>query len=68
MDELAYASLLKEIAEQGVDTFLVKMPFHLAILGADKANQILENYTYDEWYLAGHSMGGAMAASYLGRK
>lgn len=60
----AYAPLLTRIAEEGMDCFLVKMPFNLAILGQNKADGILKEYTYEEWYLGGHSLGGAMAASY----
>ena len=61
----AYLPLCVKMAEQGVDCFLVEMPFHLAILGMNKAGKIMENYDYDNWYLAGHSLGGAMAANYV---
>lgn len=60
----AYAPLLHRIAEGGLDCFLVEMPCHLAFLGRDKADAILQKYEYENWYLAGHSLGGAMAASY----
>lgn len=60
----AYVPLFVKLAEEGVDCFLVEMPCNLAILGMNKADSIMESYTYDEWYLAGHSLGGAMAASY----
>lgn len=60
----AYLPLFYELAVQGVDCFLMKMPGNLAILGMNKAENIMENYDYESWYLAGHSLGGAMAASY----
>lgn len=60
----AYVPLFFELAKQDVDCFLVKMPCNLAILGQNKAEQIMEEYDYDEWYLSGHSLGGAMAATY----
>lgn len=60
----AYAPLMYELAEQGVDCFLVDMPFRLAIFGLNRADTIMGAYDYSEWYLAGHSLGGAMAASY----
>lgn len=50
--------------ENGVDCFLVEMPCNLAILGMNKADEIMESYEYDHWYLSGHSLGGAMAANY----
>ena len=61
----AYLPLCVKLAEQGVDCFLVKMPFHLAVLGSGKAEGIMEAYDYENWYLAGHSLGGAMAADYV---
>ena len=60
----AYVPLFYALAEQGIDCFLVKMPGNLAILGMGKAADIMEEYEYENWYLSGHSLGGAMAASY----
>lgn len=61
----SYLPLCVKLAEEGVDCFLVEMPFHLAILGMNKADKIMDNYDYENWYLAGHSLGGAMAANYV---
>lgn len=60
----AYVCLLRKIAEQGMDVCLVEMPFNLAIFGQNKADEIIDSYNYDNWYIGGHSMGGAMAAIY----
>lgn len=60
----AYAPMLHGLAEQGIDCFLVKMPANLAVFGKDKADKMIEDYNYHQWYMAGHSLGGAMAASY----
>ena len=60
----AYLPMLTEIAGQGIDCFLMKMPCNLAFLGSNRADEILETYEYDDWYIGGHSLGGAMAASY----
>lgn len=65
VDEKAYEALLYETAEEGIDCFLVKMPFHIAFFGKNRADEIIENYSYKEWIMAGHSLGGAMASSYL---
>ncbi len=67
VEAAAYAPLLKEIAESGIDCFLVKMPCNLAFFGMNKADDIMADYSYEHWYLAGHSLGGAMAASYAGK-
>lgn len=60
----SYLPLCYELAEKGIDCFLVKMPCNLAILGQNKAQKLMEDYTYEKWYVCGHSLGGAMAASY----
>lgn len=60
----AYLPLFHKLAEQGIDCFLMKMPCNLAVLGQNKAEKIIDSYDYEHWYLSGHSLGGAMAASY----
>ena len=62
----AYLPLFYKLADQGVDCFLIKMPCNLAFLGKNKAENIMNSYDYKCWYLSGHSLGGAMAASYAG--
>ena len=65
VDEVAYAPLMLELAEAGYDVYIVKMPAKLAILGANKADAIIAgDATIIEWTMMGHSLGGAMAASY----
>ena len=63
----AYASLMFQTAELGIDTFLIKMPFNYAFLGSNKASSIIDNYKYDSYFVGGHSLGGAMAANYTAR-
>lgn len=60
----AYVPLFYQLAEQGIDCFVVKMPGNLAILGMNKAEDIMRKYGYENWYLSGHSLGGAMAANF----
>ena len=60
----AYAPLMHKLAEDGTDCFLVRMPLNVALLGVGRADKIKSEYSYDKWYLAGHSLGGAMAAKY----
>ena len=64
----AYLPLMYELAQGGVDVFIIKMPCNLAILGADKADDILSEYDYNRWYLGGHSLGGAIAANYAAKQ
>ena len=63
----AYAPLMYELASQGIDCFLLHMPCNLAIFGVNRADDILDTYDYEHWYLAGHSLGGAMAADYAAK-
>lgn len=65
VDEKAYAPLLLELAEEGYEVYLVKMPAKLAIFGMNKAQNIMKEETdITEWTMMGHSLGGAMAASF----
>lgn len=70
VEEEAYAPLCDKINQAGFSVFLVKMPFNLAIFDKDRASNIIDEYKeeFDNWYLIGHSLGGAMAASYLAEK
>ncbi len=68
VDERAYLPLLKKYAENGITCILVKMPFHLAVFNMNGADGIQKQYPrITKWYLAGHSLGGAMAAVYIAR-
>ena len=60
----SYAPLMYELANSGIDCFLVKMPFNMAVFGNNKANTILKNYNYESYYMMGHSLGGVVASSY----
>lgn len=64
VDEKAYARLAKTIAEEGIDVYVVKMPFHMALFGSNRAEEIIEENDYERVYLAGHSLGGTMASSF----
>lgn len=61
----AYAPLLDRIAQEGYCCVLVEMPCHLAILNPDAAEEAMAAVPeVKQWYLAGHSLGGATAAMY----
>ena len=65
IEATAYAPLLYHLAEQGKDCFLVEMPFRFAMLDSDAAGRLTEEYDYRDWYLMGHSLGGAIASNYV---
>jgi pimeloyl-ACP methyl ester carboxylesterase len=64
----AYAPVLEQLAENGVFVVEIQMPHYLALLDANGARGIQEKYPeIENWYLSGHSLGGAMAALYANR-
>lgn len=66
VEHTAYAPLMAEFAKQGVLCVLVEMPFKLAVLDINAADGIQDNFPeIGKWYIGGHSLGGAMAASYI---
>ena len=61
----AYAPLLRACAENGILCALVRMPGNLAVLDANAADGLQqEHLEVTTWYIAGHSLGGAMASNY----
>ena len=62
----AYAPVANEIAQFGFPVFVPEMPFNLAVTRAGRATAIIaDNPEIDTWVIGGHSLGGAMAASYV---
>lgn len=65
VDPKAYVPLAEELADRGYYCAIVKMPFNLAFFGIDSANTVINSAPgVDLWWIAGHSLGGAMAAQY----
>ena len=68
VEEEAYAPLINKLSKTGVYCVIVRMPFRLAVLGSNRADSIIKNHSeIENWYIAGHSLGGAMAASYASK-
>lgn len=67
VQETAYLPLLEQLRQNGLTCVLVKMPFRLAVFDIDAADIVYAKLpAISSWYLAGHSLGGAMASSYAG--
>ncbi|HKK96255.1 MAG TPA: alpha/beta hydrolase [Anaerovoracaceae bacterium] len=65
VEEEAYIPLLEKLRGKGYTCFLVKMPLRFAFLGKNRADSYIEEHNeINSWYMAGHSLGGAMASSY----
>lgn len=66
VDYRAYAPTAHEIAAQGYLVLIVPMPFSLAVLDRDAAADVINVYPQiQNWAVGGHSLGGAMAASFV---
>ena len=69
---VAYLPLLAEITDTaGISTILIPMPLNLAVLAPNRAVRFLSDPPevvegVDNWYIGGHSLGGAMAAGLVG--
>lgn len=62
----AYLPLMDSLRDRGVLCVVVKMPFHLAVFGKNRAEEAFAAFPgIQAWYIGGHSLGGAMASSYL---
>ena len=59
---------MRALADYGVLAVLVKMPFNLAVLRINAADKVPDIFPeVEHWYMAGHSLGGSMAASYIAK-
>ena len=68
VEETAYLPLLEKLRQNGITCVLVKMPFRLAFFNSDAADDIFQKLPeIKQWYIAGHSLGGAMASSYASK-
>ncbi len=66
VQETAYLPLLEQLRQNGLTCVLVRMPFRLAVFNIDAADDVYAQFpAVSRWYLAGHSLGGAMASSYV---
>ena len=66
VDARAYAPELRAIAENGYLAVIVPMPLNLAVFGINRADQVIVAFPQiQHWAMAGHSLGGAMASSYI---
>jgi Alpha/beta hydrolase family len=66
IEEAAYLPLLLALADTGITCVLVKMPFRLAVFAPNKADALFSLLPEIlQWYIGGHSLGGAMASNYL---
>ena len=67
-DVRAYVQVMTKIAEAGYLVVAPKMPLGYAFLAPGRAEDVYEAYPkIKHWFLAGHSLGGAMAGLYASK-
>ncbi len=69
VDHVAYAPLAQALARRGILCVLIEMPLRFAFLDSNAADGVIEavektHKNISEWYIGGHSLGGAIAATY----
>jgi hypothetical protein len=65
VEPAAYARSAQAIAGAGYLVVIVPMPLNLAVLGADRATEVIAAHPeIEHWAIGGHSLGGAMAGQY----
>jgi dienelactone hydrolase len=61
----AYSYIGYELQKKGYFTVIPQLPLRFAIFDVNKADEIIKSYPQvRRWYIAGHSLGGAMGARY----
>jgi len=68
VEAIAYMPLLEKLKDKGYTCVLVKMPLNMAIFNVNAADKVFDKLPdIKHWYIAGHSMGGAMASDYASK-
>jgi pimeloyl-ACP methyl ester carboxylesterase len=67
IDPRAYAHILRAVAEAGYPVVIVKPPYDLAVTARDAAADVAGDEPGERWVVAGHSLGGVVAAAAAGR-
>jgi dienelactone hydrolase len=61
----AYVPVAEQLLSADVSVFVVRMPLNFAIFDADAADAVIDSHPeITHWVIAGHSLGGAMAARF----
>lgn len=68
VESIAYLPILEKLKQNGITCVLVKMPFNMAFFAANAADQVFDKLpNIKNFYIGGHSLGGAMASSYAAK-
>lgn len=63
VEYVAYAPLMRELAQNGILCIVPHMPGNLAVFDMYAGEELMQSYpNVEHWYIGGHSLGGSMAA------
>ena len=66
VDYRSYSTLARDLASAGYLVVVPPMPLSLAVLAPNRAERVIAAHPeIDRWVIAGHSLGGAMACTYV---
>lgn len=69
VDPRSYAPAARQIAAEGYLVAVMPMPLNLAVFDQDRALRVIQAHPeITNWAIGGHSLGGAMAASFIGQR
>lgn len=64
VEPASYSIWASQVAEAGVDVYIVKMPLNMAFFGANRAAKIVAEAPEETYLLGGHSLGGVVASRF----
>lgn len=68
VEPTAYLPILEKLRQNGITCVLVDMPFNLAVFNSGAADKVFDKLpAINNWYIGGHSLGGAMASNYASK-
>jgi predicted esterase len=68
IDSRGYASLMRQISEEGYLVIVPEFPFNMAPFASNIAEEVIADHPeIDRWVIGGHSVGGTMAVQFTKR-
>lgn len=64
VDAESYSVWAAGLAEKGYPVAIVKMPFNMAVLAGNRAEEVLKEIPSSSYVIGGHSLGGVMASRF----
>lgn len=62
VDSYAYSSLIKGVALNNVDVYVIKPLFHFPLFSVKEIEKMVESIDYENIFVGGHSLGGYISS------